>query len=63
MQPLKNVLPSRDRVVYVVYDFETRQNTRYTDTAKLYFPNLVCMQQFCSRCESSADVDQDYAQC
>jgi hypothetical protein len=63
MQPLKNVLPSSDRVLYVFYDFETTQNTRHCDTAMLHVPNLVCIQQFCSRCESSDDMDQDCTQC
>ena len=49
MQPLKNVLPSSDGVLYVFYDFETTQNTRYSDTAKERVLNLVCIQQFCSR--------------
>ena len=34
MQPLNNVLPSSERVLYVFYDFETTQNTRYSETAK-----------------------------
>jgi hypothetical protein len=63
MQPLKNVLPSSDGVLCVFYDFGTTQNTPYSDTAKLHFPNLVCIQQFCSRCESSNDVDQVCTQC
>jgi hypothetical protein len=63
MQPLRNVLPSSDRVLYVFCDFKTTQNTRYTDTAKLHVPNLVCIQQFCSRCESYDNVDQDCTQC
>ena len=50
MQPLKNVLPHSDKVLYVFYDFETTQNTQYSDTATVHVPNLVCIQQFCSRC-------------
>jgi hypothetical protein len=41
MQPLKNVFPSSDRVLYVFYDFETTQTTRYSDNAKLHVPNLL----------------------
>ena len=36
MQLLKNVLPSSNGVLYVFYDFETTQNTRYFETAKVY---------------------------
>jgi len=28
-------------VLYVFYDFETTQNTEYTDKAKLHVPNFV----------------------
>ena len=49
MQQLKNVLPPSDGVLYVFYDFETKQNTQYSDTAEVHVPNLVCIQQFCSR--------------
>jgi hypothetical protein len=63
MQPLEKVLPSADGVLYVFYDFETTQNTRYSNTAWLHVPNLVCIQQFCSRCESSNNVDEDCTRC
>ena len=63
MQPLKNVLPSSDGVLYVFYDFETTQNTRYSETAKVHVPNLVCIQQFCSRCEGVDDSAQDCERC
>ena len=56
MQPLKNVSPPSDRVLYVFYDFETTQNTRHTNRLKC---TLVCMQQFSSRFESVDDVEQD----
>ena len=48
MQPLKNVLPSSDGVLYVFCDFETKQNTWYSETAKEHLSYLVCIQQFCS---------------
>jgi hypothetical protein len=51
MQPLKDELPPSDGVLYVFYNFETTQNTRYSHDATLHVPNLVCMQQFCSQCE------------
>ena len=41
MQPLKNVLPSSDGVLYVFFDFETTQNTRYSETTKEHVPNLA----------------------
>jgi hypothetical protein len=63
MQPLKNMLPSGDRILYVFYDFNTTQNTRYSNTARLHVLNLVCIQQFCSLCESSDDINQDCKQC
>ena len=35
MRPLKNtLLPAGDKVLYVFYDFEATQNTKYTDEAK-----------------------------
>ena len=58
MQPLKNVLPSSDGVLYVFYDFETTQNTRYSETAKEHVPYLACIQQFCSRFEGIDECEQ-----
>jgi len=56
MRPLKDALPpAGDKVLYVFYDFETNQNTEDADEAKLHVPNLVCVQQFCSRCEDAED--------
>ena len=56
MRPLKDDLPpAGDKVLYVFYDFETTQNTSYTDAAKLHLPNLVCVQRFCSRCQNEKD--------
>jgi hypothetical protein len=34
-----------------------------SDTATVHVPNLVCVQQFCMRCESEPDIDKDCAQC
>ena len=54
MRLLKDALPpAGDEVLYVFYDFETSQNIEYADEAKLHVPNLVCLQQFCSRCEDA----------
>jgi len=63
MRPLKDALPSAgDKVLYVFYDFETNQNTEYADEAKLHVPNLVCVQQFFSRCEGAEDA-RDCVRC
>ena len=38
MKPLKDVLPDAgDKVLYVFYDFETTQNTKYSDKATLHY--------------------------
>ena len=58
MQPLKNVLPPSYGVLHVFCDFETTQNTRYSETAKEHVPNLVCIQRFCSRCEGVEDFER-----
>jgi len=36
MQPLKNEVPSADNVLFVFYDFETTQDTKISETAKLH---------------------------
>ena len=52
LKPLKDVLPdANDKVLYLFYDFETTQNTKYSDKATLHVPDLVCLQQFCSQCK------------
>ena len=58
MAPLVNKLPKSD-VLYVFYDFETTQDKRISVSATLHVPNLVCLKQFCSRCEMQADIDTD----
>jgi hypothetical protein len=65
MQPLKNEVPPGDGVLYVDYDFETTQNKSYmnSDKATVHVPNLVCVQQSCSHCESSDVGTQNCAQC
>ena len=63
MRPLKDALPpASDKVLYVFYDFKTTQNTEYTADAKLHIPNLVCVQQFCSRCED-VEEEEDCVRC
>ena len=57
MRYLKDALPSAgDKVLYGLYDFETSQYTDYADESNLHVPNLVCVQQFCSRCEDAEDA-------
>ena len=47
MKPLAKELPRNDNVLFVFYDFDTTQDTRFTDSATENVPNLVCVQ-FCS---------------
>ena len=63
MQPLKNVLPPADGVLYVFNDLETTQHTRNSETAKERVLNLVCIQQFCSRYEGFADAERGCERC
>jgi len=58
MRLLKDVLPSAcDKVLNVFYDFESTQNTTYSDKATKHVPDLVCLQQFCSQCEYAEDAE------
>jgi len=58
MRQLNDTLPPASyKVLYVFYDIETTQNTEYADESKLHVPNLVCAQQFCSRCDDAEDGD------
>jgi hypothetical protein len=52
-----------DNVLYIFYDFETTQNKTYSDTAKGHVSNLVCVQQFCARCEEIEDYSVDCDRC
>ena len=63
MQPLKNELPKAGNVLYVFYDFETTQDTKISETAKLHEAILVCLQQFCTACEMQDDYERDCARC
>jgi hypothetical protein len=58
MKPLKNELPSSDKMLFVFYDFETTQDKRFSERAKEHVPNLVCVQQFCSVCENDENIDR-----
>ena len=63
MRPLVNVPASSERVLYVFYDFETTQYTKRSDTSNEHVTILVCLQQFCSKCENIPDVRLDCIQC
>jgi len=63
MQPLKNEVPSAHNVLFVFYDFETSQDTKISETAKLHVTILVCLQQFCTACEMQDDYEQDCERC
>jgi len=63
MEPLKNEVPSADNVLFIFFDFETSQDTKISETAKLHVPILVCFQQFCTACEMQDDYEQDCARC
>ena len=63
MQPLKNELPRSDDVLYVFYDFETTQDTKFSENASQHIPILVCIQQFCSICEMQEDIETDCERC
>lgn len=57
MRPLNDVLLANAiEVIYMIYDYEDTQNTRYSEIAKAHVPILVCVQQFCCRFE---DVEDD----
>ena len=59
MRPLKDALPTGgDRVLYVFYDFQTTQNTRYSENATVPVTNVVCVQHFCSQCEGVEDCGE-----
>ena len=57
MATIRNELPRSNNVLFDFYDFETTQDTEVSDSATLHFPNLVCLQQFCTQCELSVDID------
>jgi hypothetical protein len=60
---VNEAFPSSERVLYVFYDIETTQDTRYTDSAIVHVRNLVCLQQFCVRCESQDNINIDCDRC
>jgi len=63
MRPLANVPASSQHVLYVFYDFETTQDTKLSDRTNEHVPNLVCLQQFCSKRKNILDKENDCIQC
>ena len=62
MQPLKNELPRSFDVLFVFYDFETTQDTKFSENATEHIPLLVCAQQFCTACEI-LDIEMNCERC
>jgi hypothetical protein len=58
-----NVPACSEHVLYVFCDFENTQDTKRSDRTIKHVPNLVCLQQFCSKWENISDIEQDYIQC
>jgi hypothetical protein len=48
MQLLKNELPRSDNVLFVFYDFEKTQDTKFAENTTENIPILVCVQQICA---------------
>ena len=63
MKPLANELPKSDNGLFVFYDFETAQDTKFSDSAIEHIPNLVYLKQFCARCEVQPDIGVDCERC
>jgi len=63
MATSKNELPRSDNVLFVSYDFETTQDTKVSDSATLHVPNLVCLQQLCTKCDMLTDINEDCVRC
>ena len=54
MKPLQKELPRNDNDLFVFYDFETTQDTKFSYSATIHIPRLVYLQQFC---EMQADIN------
>ena len=57
MAVLSPQIPSSEKVLYVFYDIETTQDTPYSTNAFLHVPNLICVQQFCTKCQHVDDIN------
>jgi len=60
---VKERIANQQYVLDVFYDFETTQDTKVSDSAIQHLTNLVCLQQFCTQCEMSGDMDKDCVRC
>jgi G:T-mismatch repair DNA endonuclease (very short patch repair protein) len=64
MHSLSPKIPSNKKVMFIFYDIECTQFTRIGDTnAFLHEPNLLCLEQFCSVCESDTYMSIPCPQC
>jgi hypothetical protein len=48
---------------FLFYDFETTQDTKFSENATEHIPILVCAQQFCKTCEMQDDNETDCERC
>jgi len=63
MRPLKKELPHSDDVLFVFYDFQTTQDTKFSENATQHIPILVRVQQFCKSFETLDDLETDCDRC
>jgi len=54
MRPFKNVLPACDKLFYVFYDFQTTQNTKFSDRASYMFQILFGCSSFVRSARNAA---------
>ena len=63
MLPLVNLAFSSEYLLYIFYDFESTQYQKRSDRTNEHVQNLVCLKQFCSKCDNISDIEQDSIQC
>jgi len=63
MQPLMNELPRSGDALFVFYDSETTQDTKFSGNATEHIPILVCAQQICTACEMQDNIEMDCDRC
>ena len=51
------------RIWYVYFDMECTQDFQKHDGSFVYIPNLICVQQMCSKCEDVDDLNVVCKQC
>ena len=59
MRPLENMSTSSEHLLYLFFDFETTRDTKRSDKSNEHVRNLVCLQQFFSKCDNVSDNEQD----